>query len=430
MYATDDQERQMVIFEISMIYNAHIDFVNALQYYLLQMSNSEEKDSLILSFGVLASRAQYDAEVAVTDFLLQQLEISSSSNDTSAIVHLLLAMGNTGSTRVVATLLSYLECESSNVQQAAIVALVKFTCLREVLDAVQTVLASDPDEEIISVITKTLIKGQLYAEGMEIEQQVDVSHPVFSTLATAAINTNDTDLINQVAIYIRKVGGEQATGLLDQLHNRLRRGTDWDAYNSDYDCVASQSSRASDVIAYPKHQAYIYGKTLGNSNVNLKVGGGVFVGMSNDCNNMKGFARACARAKFFDETRDLAEIEFRVIKTGATISGRAYIQFGGNTLLNYQNSVDAIYCFSYERTLYQNRQRLFKFTYSIFIYVGTVDASISMYLTLNADFEARLCASLDANELLSGTTAIIPSVSLTVDGSASFTFIVSLHRYQ
>ena len=413
-----------------MINNAHIEFVNALQYYLLQLSeDSEEKDSLLLSFGVLASRAQYDVEVVITDFLIEQHQTSSGDNDTSALVHLLLAMGNTGSTRVVTSILSYLSHKSRDVQQAAIVALVKFTYLQEVVDAVQVVLASDPDQELLNIIAKTLIKGQRYAEGMDIDQPIDSSHPVFSTLVSAVLSTNDTDLINQIAVYIRNVGGEQAVELLNRLHTRHRRGTDWDENNSDYNCVASQSSRASDVASYPKHRAYIYGKRLGNSDVNLQVGGGVFFGLGSDCNNMKGFARACARANVFSEHRDIAEIEFNVIKSGSTISGRAYVQFGGNTLLNYQHSVNAVRCFSYERNLYQSRQRLFQFTYSIFVYVGTVDASISVYLSLTADFEAQLCASSDLTELLSGTTAIIPRVSLTIDGSASFTFVVSLKYF-
>ena len=405
-----------------MINNAHIEFVNSLLDYLLQSVDFEEKDALLLSLGVLASRAQQDVEVAIANFLIEHLQ---NSTDTSALVHLLLAMGNTGSKHVVTTILSYLDHETSDVQEASILALVKFTYIQEVQDALQGLLASNPDEEIISKITHTLIKGQLYAEGIDINIEVDSSHPIFSTLVTVVLNTNDTDLINQVSVYMRKAGGEQALEFLDQLHTRLRRGTDWDAHNSDYNCVASQQSRASDVTSYPKHQAYIYGKRLGNSDVNLQVGGGAFVGISTNCNNMKGFARACARANFFNTRRDLAEIEFKVVKTGATINGRAYLEFGGNVLRNYQQSVDTTRCFSYDRSLYQTRRRIFSFTYSFWVYVGTVDASISLYLSINVNFEAELCASLNLNELLSSTTAIVPRVSLTLDGSASYTFVVS-----
>ena len=228
-----------------------------------------------------------------------------------------------------------------------------------------------------------------------------------------------------MALYVRKVGGERALSLLHQLHTRLRRGSDWDASNSNYNCVASQSSRASDVSTYPKHKAYIYGKRLGTSDVNMKVAGGIFLGTSNDCNNMKAFARACAQANVFSETRNLAEIELSAQKSGSTISGRGYAQFGGTTLLNYARSVDATYCLRYDRSLYENRRRLFQYSYSIWIYAGYVEASISLYLSLTADFDAEMCASLNVNELLSATTGIVPRVTLTLEGSASYTFIVS-----
>ena len=167
------------------------------------------------------------------------------------------------------------------------------------------------------------------------------------------------------------------------------------------------------------------GKKIGNDDINMNIGAGVFMGISNDCNSMKGFAKACAVASFFGEKRDLAEIEFKVEKSEAAISGKAYAQIGGNTLLNYRRSVDVTYCFSYERSLYERRQRLFRFSYSIFIYAGYVEASISMYLSLNSDFDAEMCASINTDELLSATTGIVPQISLTLDGSASYTFVVS-----
>ena len=336
-------------------------------------------------------------------------------------------MGNTGSKHVVATILSYVDHRLRDVQVASITALVKFTYLQQVQDRLEEVLEYQPDEETVTIILQTLIKGQLYAEGMDIEMKVDSSHTMLPTLVhvTAVLNTSNTDLRNRVSMYISEVGGERAVELLDRLHIRLGRGTDWDARNSDYDCVASQSSRASDVSTYQKHKAYVFGKKIGNDDINMKVGAGVFMGISNDCNSMKGFARACARAKVFSESRDLAEIEFKVEKSEATISGRAYAQIGGNVLVNYQRSVDVTYCLSYERSLYERRQRIFEFSYSIWIYAGYVEASISLYLSLNNDFDAEMCASINTNEILSATTGIVPQISLTLDGSASYTFVVS-----
>ena len=124
----------------------------------------------------------------------------------------------------------------------------------------------------------------------------------------------------------------------------------------------------------------------------------------------------------FGETFNLAEMEFSVQKSAATISGRAYAEVSGNTLLNYDRSVDATYCLTYDRLLYERRQRIIRFSYSIGIYVGYVDAS---NLSLTADFDAQMCASLNTDELVSATTGIVPQLSLTVEGSASYTSVVN-----
>ena len=419
-----NEEKATVTTVISTVQNAHMEFVAALQQFLLTLENSIEKDSLLLSLGALSSKAHPDVQLAITTFMVQQIN-SVNDNDISEIVHILLAMGNTGSTHVVSTIIDYVDHPSKEIQKAALESLVKFTYLEEVQSSLHELLASGPDEEILNIVTKTLIEGQLYAEGMDIDMSVESSYPMLSTLVTAVLSTNDTELISRVAGFVRKVGSGQALSLLHQLRTRLRRGTDWDARNSNYNCVASQSSRASDVSNYPKHKAYIYGKKLGNNDVNMKVGCGMFLGISNDCNNMKAFARACAQANFFSESRNLAEIELSAQKSGSTISGRGYARIGTNTLLNYQRSVDTRYCFTYERSLYERRQRLFRFSYSIWIYAGYVEASISLYLSLTADFDASMCASLNVNELLSATTGIVPRLSLTLEGSASYTFVVS-----
>ena len=80
--------------------------MSALREELLSPSQYlPEKDSLFLSFGVLASRTQPDVELAIANFLIQQ-ETSTAISDTSTVVNLLLAMGNTGSKHVVATILN------------------------------------------------------------------------------------------------------------------------------------------------------------------------------------------------------------------------------------------------------------------------------------------------------------------------------------
>jgi len=81
-------------------------------------------------------------------------------------------------------------------------------------------------------------------------------------------------------------GSEGLTEALEQViatvkeqnvQGRERRGTDWDESNSDYNVVASQGSRAADVRRYTNHRAYIFGKTIGISKANIKIGAELFV---------------------------------------------------------------------------------------------------------------------------------------------------------
>ena len=63
---------------------------------------------------------------------------------------------------------------------------------------------------------------------------------------------------------------------------RHRRGSDWDQYNPNYDIVASYQSRKKDVVNYPQHRAYIWGKKFGISKVYAHFGAGGFAGASNN----------------------------------------------------------------------------------------------------------------------------------------------------
>ena len=413
-------EKEGIILSIAMVVNAHSEFVNNLKQYIRQ-ADVASLDSLLLALGSLASKADEDIQVDIAHFLI--MATSSGNLDTSTIV-LIMAMGNTGSDAVVDIILQYVDDPVKNIQIAAIGALVKFTHLEQVLDNLRQLIRSGIDEELLNQVTRTLIQGRVYADLMDIDTSTISSHPILQSLLSAALHTNDTDLVRQVSVYLRDLGGETATNLLDQLYFRFRRGTDWDASNSDYDCVASQSSRASDVKTYQRHKAYIYGKTFGNDEVNLNIGAGVFLGISSDCNNMKGFARACATVNVFDYSRDLAAVEFSVVKSGSSIRGKAYAQIVGNTLLNYDTSVNAEKCFTYDKTLNQKSIKLFSFSYSIFIFVGSIDATISVYLGLENNFDAEMCASLNLDELLSATTGIVPEVSVTIEGTASATLLV------
>ena len=418
---TDTSERESIILSIAMIKDARSEFVDNLKRYVNQ-ENVASLRSLLLAMGALASKSGENIQLDIARFLITAV---SRENLDISIAVLIRAMGNTGSEEAVSIILQYVDDPVKRIQAAALSALVKFTHLEQVLDDLRGLIRSGINQELLNQVARALIQGRIYANLMDIDTSTIASHPILRSLLSEALRTNDTDLIRRVSMYLRDLGGELATTLLSQLYLRFRRGTDWDASSSDYDCVASQSSRASDVNTYQRHRAYIYGKTFGNDEINLNIGAGVFLGISDDCNNMKGFARACAAVNVFDYTADLAEIEFSVVKSESIIEGKAYAQIAGNTLLDYDDSVDATYCFTYEKPLYQKNIQLFEFSYSIFIYIGTVDASIGVYLFLDTTFDAEICASANLDELLTATTGIVPELGMTIEGTASATILVS-----
>ena len=416
-----------IIVQISTVSNAHVEFVRSLEQLLVTSSReSEEKYfGLLLSLGALASNAQPEVENEVTSFLLglQQMLPPTNINDTAELVHLILAMGNTGSVNVVNDILRYVNSEIQELQHASIRALLKFTHLEVVRSSLAEVLNMHPDEETVVLITHTIVKGHRYFEDHDIEISPDANYPLIQSLVSAVLGFNNTDLMMLVARYAE----EQGFSMVDTLQGRSKRGTShWNSsHSSEYNLVASLSSRQSDVTNYPKHRAYLYGKRFGIDRANLKAAAGVFFGVSNDCEHMKGYAKVYAEANVLSRKKTLADIQILLQKTETMIRGKIYAEIAGNTLVNEDRTVNgSIRCRTYNTPLTRSRYRFYGFTYSIFIYVGTVDVSINLYLGMGVNFDAQACASVSVYNLASGTAGIVPQVRFSVEGSASVSLLV------
>ena len=192
--------------------------------------------------------------------------------------------------------------------------------------------------------------------------------------------------------------------------------------------MASLASRQSDVLNHPNHRAYIWGKKLGVSKAYLKAATGVFFGRSNDCENMKGYAKVYAEGKLLSRRRTLANIEILLQKTAYRIDGRLYAEIGGNTVVNRNLYVNgANQCSTYNTHLSRSRYRLFSFTYSIFVYIGSVGVTIHVDLGMSVSFDAGLCTSSSVYSLASGTAGFIPQINLYAGGSAHVTLLVRIN---
>ena len=403
-----------------------MEFVNALKHLLLTSGmGSEETDSLLLSFGALASESNFEVRVAITTFL-KQTEATTDDANTSRLIHLILAMGSTGSHDVIDVILGYLDDPRPRLQTAAIRALLKFTSNEQVLDRLTEELKSDPPEETLIAILQTLKKGRGYAIRMDIDTGVVSSHPILSALVSAVLKMNDTALANSVSIYIRKVSGEQPTVLLDHLYARVKRGAVWDdTSNPNYDCIAIPYSRQYDASTFSKHSAYLHHKVVGNSDVNLTFTAGVFIGLSSDCRDMMSFAKVCVDANVFTESRYISDAEAWVEKSGSRIEGSTWLSVTESTPIPYDHTTFS--CFSRDDQFSQLPEHLYDITLNLFLYVGYVSYTISVELGYDVSFDDQLCPDIveAPNELISSIAGVVLSVSLTFDGSGTYTFVVS-----
>ena len=397
-----------------------MEFINSLEQYILSaMEDSQDMDPLLLAFGAIASNAQPEVKYEIATFLLGLHEtLIASTNDTFGLISLLLAMGNTGSGHVVDVILSYVGSSVSDLQTAAIRALLKFTHLEQVTNSLANLLEMDLAEETVILITHTLVKGHTYSTDQDIEIAPEIAYPLIQNLISAVWQFNNTDLALIVALYINEVGGEQSSSLLAELHTRFRRGTSyWGSSSSDYNLIASLSSRQQDITTYPQHRAYMWVKKLGVSKAYLQAATGVFFGRSNDCDYVKGFAKVYAKYKLLSRTGTLANVEILLQKQPHSKNGRLYAQIGGNTLVNRNLNQ----CSTYNTPLTRSRYRLFSFTFSIFVYVGTVRVGVHVDLGMSVSFNAQFCSS---SSVYSGNAGLVPQINLYAGGSAHVTLLV------
>jgi hypothetical protein len=188
-----------------------MEFVNSLEQYIrnAESEDSEEVDQLLLAFGALASNAQPEVEYEIATFLLGLHEtLISNTNDTSSLTSLLLSMGNTGSGHVFHVILSYVDSTTSDLQTAAIRALVKFTHLQEVTNSLADLLDTYLPEETVILITHTVVKGHRYSTDQDIDIAPEDVYPLIHSLISAVMRFNNTDLSQVVAAYIDDIGGE------------------------------------------------------------------------------------------------------------------------------------------------------------------------------------------------------------------------------
>ena len=270
-------------------------------------------------------------------------------NDTATTVHLIHALGNTGSKQVIDLLFDYFwHSDSVDVKLAAISAMRKLTANPIVQEAFINILKSAPEESIVEEITSTLLRGEeyLYRTGVYMEENVALLNAL---VASCLHFTNNTQLHNLVYSYLETVNTPESHRLKEHLEQetsskRVRRAN-WDASNSVYDLIASHSSRQRDLRIFPTHKAFIWGKRFGTSDINVEMAAGMFAGAS--ARGAKLFGKAIAKGKLFSLSATIGEAVVLASAKGRHIKLRLYAMIGGNVLANYNYQTSCCYSKSY-----------------------------------------------------------------------------------
>ena len=388
-------------------------------------------DSLLLAYGALAESSSSRVQQRIVLFLKRRLIQQMELNDTTNTIHLLHALGNTGSKHIIKLLFDYLaHSDSKEIQLAAIGAMRKLTGQESVQEAFVAILESNPQECFVEAIAKTLFTGQKHSHVHINENPRLLSALVVSSLMLS----NNTELHHLVHYYLELVNTDESHRLgklLEQpVSTRVRRDStnDWDASNSVYNLVSPRSSRKKDVTSYPLHKAYLWERKLGTKRINMQLAAGAFGGISHgdfgDL-NLKLFGKAVAQSNFFSRDRIIAEASAEVLYQNDKFRIELYFELLGNVLLdkNYKNFTSC--CLRETVNLYNSQRRVFGFTYSVFIIVGTVEFFAELSAKLDVDLKGEVCIS-GANAAvynpLHGSIALVFTVSGGPEGGASATF--------
>ena len=344
------------------------------------------------------------------------------------MIHYIHALGNTGSLFALDTIISFHNHSDLEVQLASISAMRKLIYDPLVEETLYSILQSMPTSyEHVVAIAETLSEGAKYLEEKDVDYTPSLE--LQTALVASAVQLGDVELVELVLSFVETFETPESEGLVDALldiksSNRGRRGTDWDESNSDYDVVASQGSRAADVQNYANHRAYIWGKTLGISQANIKLGAGLFMGHHPTCPNLKVFGKAVARANLLRWSWNILHAELLLEKTDSQTRAKLYFKLLNNVLIDISNSTNTFACATTPSgTLYSSpRYNLPGVRYSIFIYVGTLSLYLQPHVRATIDFRTQLCVN---NTTLRGFAGIGPRLIFTVEGGVSANLLVS-----
>ena len=430
------EERSALLYQIALVKNTSLDLVNT-----VISSISSSNDAIILVLGALAKDNNLAIQKVVIGEIVQRLNTLLSFNDTKTMTTLIYALGNTESKLAVPYLLPILEFNDVDIQISALRSLATHLDLPVVQAAIIVGLLPTDEDKILEETLKILI------EAFRNMVLTNPSKELLVAITNSAIKLENPNLYELLEKYLRQLkanGVDIYLELLKQQHNygemqhdhisdlykndsRIKRGSDWDQQYSDYDVVASYSQRRSDVIDYPSHRAYIWGKTFGVDKLSLKVGAGAFAGQYVSFTNIrfKFYSKVAANIEVFGETIKVVDIETSgKYDSGNTLDYRTYISQGYSVGLNDNKKRNLGSRLQKFTESVSRSKQIFYRRWPIFVYVGTVNVYLEGSLTSQVNFD--LCGKKSIQTLMAEVNLGAKlSFSLRVSGGAFASLLVN-----
>ena len=430
----NEDERSALLYQLALVKNANLDLVNT---FISSIPSND--DGMILVLGALARNNNFTIQKIIVDELLKRFNTALSSNNNEALTTLIYALGNSGSKLAISPVLSALQFDDIDIQISAIRSLTSHLDQPDVQQAIITLLPLTDEDKILEEILNILIDAY--------ENKI-LTYPrqaLINAIINSAVELENPNLYELIVKYLEQLKIDWADVYLDilrQQHNygevqrdcisdlhkndsRIKRGSDWDENTSDYDVVASYYQRKSDVINYPYHKAYIWGRKFGEDNLNMEVGAGAFAGLNISWTNagFKFFAKAVAKVNVFGTTIDVVDMEASSYTSEQTLTYKLYLKLG-TTVEKNDNKIIKLSIDLIKNTANIARSKdIFHMSWPIFIYIGTINVYIKG--TVSSEINIAVCASLsippptakgDANTKL--------SVNLRVSGGAYASLLV------
>ena len=331
----EDDEKNVLLYQLMQLRNASLHLVNT-----IISTNPSNDDNIILVLGALGRNSNVTVQKVIVDELLKRLSVViTSTNSTETLSMLNYALGNSASKLAVDALLLGLQHDDIDVQISAIRSLGHHLDQPIVQDALIVSLTLTDEDKVLEEILMILLGA---FDSMILTTP---SKELLNATVSCAIKLENPNLYELLIKYLQKihVDVEVYLNLLKQQDNygetvhehisdtndtdsRIKRGTDWDEDNSEYDVVANYNQRRWDVNAYPKHKAYIWGDTFGVDKLNAKVGAGGFIGADNAYKYFKAFAKVVAKVNIFGRTYDMAYIEYSDYTTRNKLHHNVYVK--------------------------------------------------------------------------------------------------------